>query len=89
MSGVVFGAKSFNDPELVLSQKSRRTFVLGDNVVLCSHVVLLGPLEICDNVVVGAGSIVTKSIIEPGVYAGVPAKKIGDNSSWLNAAKLL
>jgi acetyltransferase-like isoleucine patch superfamily enzyme len=27
-------------------------------------------------VVIGAGSVVTKDITEPGVYAGNPAKKI-------------
>jgi len=34
------------------------------------------PVNICSNVVVGAGSVVTKNITEPGVYAGCPAKKI-------------
>ena len=34
------------------------------------------PVEIADNVVIGAGSVVTKNINEPGIYAGNPAKKI-------------
>jgi len=34
------------------------------------------PIKICDNVVVGAGSVVTKDIDEPGIYAGNPAKLI-------------
>ena len=34
------------------------------------------PVHICDNVVIGAGSVVTKSITQPGIYAGNPAKKI-------------
>ena len=34
------------------------------------------PVEICENVVIGAGSVVTKDIKEPGVYAGNPAKFI-------------
>lgn len=33
-------------------------------------------LTVCDQVVVGMGAAVTKSILEPGVYAGVPAVKI-------------
>ena len=32
------------------------------------------PVSICSNVVIGAGSVVTKDIVEPGVYAGNPAK---------------
>jgi acetyltransferase-like isoleucine patch superfamily enzyme len=33
-------------------------------------------VTICDNVVVGAGSVVTKDITEPGIYAGNPARLI-------------
>ncbi len=31
------------------------------------------PVAVCDNVVIGAGSVVTKDITEPGIYAGNPA----------------
>ena len=34
------------------------------------------PVKIVDNVVIGAGSVVTKNIVEKGVYAGNPAKKL-------------
>ena len=34
------------------------------------------PVNICSNVVIGAGSTVTKNIDKPGTYAGNPAKKI-------------
>nr|HQU73633.1 N-acetyltransferase [Calditrichia bacterium] len=34
------------------------------------------PVRICDNVVIGAGSVVTRDITEPGIYAGNPARKI-------------
>ena len=33
-------------------------------------------LTICDNVNIGAGSIVTKSITKPGTYVGAPAKVV-------------
>jgi len=32
------------------------------------------PVNICDNVVIGAGSVVTKDILVSGVYMGNPAK---------------
>jgi acetyltransferase-like isoleucine patch superfamily enzyme len=32
------------------------------------------PVTICDQVVIGAGSVVTKDITEPGIYAGNPAR---------------
>ena len=34
------------------------------------------PVNICSNVVIGAGSVVTKNITKPGKYVGNPAKKI-------------
>jgi sugar O-acyltransferase (sialic acid O-acetyltransferase NeuD family) len=36
--------------------------------------------KICQNVTVGAGSLVTKNIVEEGVYIGVPAIKLKDRS---------
>ena len=33
------------------------------------------PIQICDNVVIGAGSVVTKNILESGKYAGNPLRK--------------
>ncbi len=46
---------------------------IGDNVSLGSNSTIL-PVNICNNVVIGAGSVVTRDIIEPGVYAGNPAR---------------
>jgi acetyltransferase-like isoleucine patch superfamily enzyme len=51
--------------------------VIGNNVSIGTNATIL-PVSICDNVVIGAGSVVTKDISEPGVYAGNPAKKIRD-----------
>jgi acetyltransferase-like isoleucine patch superfamily enzyme len=47
--------------------------IIGDNVSLGSNSTIL-PVNICSNVVIGAGSVVTRDIIEPGVYAGNPAR---------------
>ncbi len=46
---------------------------VGDRVSIGSNATLL-PVEICDDVVIGAGAVVTKPIREPGVYGGNPAK---------------
>jgi|TARA_B110000090_G_C13379570_1_gene445250 acetyltransferase-like isoleucine patch superfamily enzyme len=47
---------------------------IGNNVSIGSNATIM-PVKICDNVVIGAGSVVTKNITEPGVYYGNPAKK--------------
>lgn len=48
---------------------------IGNHVSIGSNATIM-PVAICDHVVIGAGAVVTKNIIEPGKYAGNPAKKI-------------
>ncbi|MBS1563161.1 MAG: N-acetyltransferase [Bacteroidetes bacterium] len=48
---------------------------IGNRVSIGSNASLL-PVSVCDDVVIGAGAVVTKDITVPGVYAGNPAKKI-------------
>ncbi len=57
----------------------RRTKI-GDNVSIGSNATIL-PIQICDRVVIGAGSVVTKDINEPGVYAGNPARLLKSSSN--------
>jgi acetyltransferase-like isoleucine patch superfamily enzyme len=54
--------------------KWKRTLI-GNNVSIGSNATIL-PVEICDRVIIGAGSVVTKDILEQGIYAGNPAKKL-------------
>lgn len=49
---------------------------VGDRVSIGSNATIL-PINICDDVVIGAGSVVTKDITNPGVYVGNPARKLG------------
>lgn len=46
---------------------------IGSNVSLGSNSTIL-PVKICDNVVIGAGAVVTKNINKAGIYAGNPAR---------------
>ena len=46
---------------------------IGNRVSIGSNATIM-PVVICDDVVIGAGSIVTKSNDHPGIYAGCPAK---------------
>lgn len=48
---------------------------IGKHVSIGSNSTIL-PVKICDNTVIGAGSVVTKDILKPGVYAGNPARLI-------------
>jgi len=52
-----------------LWQKTR----IGSRVSIGTNATIL-PVNICDNVVIGAGAVVTRDIKEPGIYAGNPAR---------------
>jgi len=45
---------------------------IGNHVSIGSNATIL-PVSICDHTVIGAGAVVTKSITQPGNYAGNPA----------------
>jgi acetyltransferase-like isoleucine patch superfamily enzyme len=48
---------------------------IADHVSIGSNATIL-PVSICSHTVIGAGSVVTKNITKPGIYAGNPAKLI-------------
>ncbi len=48
---------------------------LGAFVLLGAGAVVLDGVRVCDHVQIGAGSVVTRDIVEPGIYVGVPARK--------------
>lgn len=54
--------------------------VIGNNVNIGVGAVIIGNIELADNIVVGANSVVTKSFIKPGVViAGNPARIIKES----------
>ncbi len=74
--GVMFINDLFSEGGPAAGDKSKwKSTRIGDRVSIGSNATIL-PIEICNNVVIGAGSVVTKNITQPGVYAGNPAKKI-------------
>jgi acetyltransferase-like isoleucine patch superfamily enzyme len=72
--GVKFVNDKFinNGPAMGDKSKWGQTTV-GNNVSIGTNATIL-PVNICDYVVIGAGAVVTKDIINPGVYVGNPAK---------------
>jgi sugar O-acyltransferase (sialic acid O-acetyltransferase NeuD family) len=70
--GSVIGAFSHVSTRAVINGDCR----IGDGVLIGSGAVVLQGKSICDGATVGAGSVVTRHITEPGVYVGVPARKV-------------
>jgi acetyltransferase-like isoleucine patch superfamily enzyme len=52
-----------------------RATVVGNRVSIGSNATIL-PVRICDDVVVGAGAVVTRDITAPGFYVGNPARRL-------------
>ncbi len=57
---------------------------LGDNVWIAAGAAIIGRINVGDNVVIGANSVVCKNVQSDCIVAGVPAKIIGkyDNERW-------
>lgn len=56
---------------------TKNKVLIRDNTWIGANVTILPGVEIGSNTVIGAGSIVTKSLQPNSVYAGNPAKRIG------------
>jgi acetyltransferase-like isoleucine patch superfamily enzyme len=52
---------------------------IGNRVYIGSGATIL-PIAICDDVVIGAGAVVTRDIDKPGSYAGNPARLLKHRS---------
>ena len=60
---------------------------VGNNVLVGMGAVLMDNAEIADGSIIAAGAVVlSNEKLEPGVYAGVPAKKVKDGSEAVTAA---
>jgi serine O-acetyltransferase len=55
--------------------------VIGDRVLICVGAIVIGKIKIGDDVVIGAGSVVTRDLPDKAVAAGVPAKIINYEGS--------
>ena len=71
--GVMFANDMFKNGRPDAKPESWARITLGNHVSVGSNATILA-VTICDNVVIGAGSVVTKDIKMPGIYAGNPAQ---------------
>ncbi len=73
--GVMFINDLFKDGAPAYDPQDWKKTNIGNKVSIGSNSTIL-PVDICDNAIIGAGSVVVKDITTPGTYAGNPAKLI-------------
>ena len=74
--GVMFINDTFSDGGPAGGDASKwKSTRIGNRVSIGSNATML-PVTVCDDVVIGAGAVVTKDISEPGTYVGNPAKRL-------------
>ena len=76
----------YMDPKSEFKAKTGE-ITIGDNVFVGSNTILLYGTHIGNNVVIGAGSIVTKDIPDGVVAVGSPCKPIGNFDDWKERMK--
>ena len=72
-----------------MDDKSKGGVVIGNNVWIGLHVIILPGVKIGDGAIIGAGSVVTKSVEPFTIVAGNPAKPIRKRFSEKNINKIL
>lgn len=73
--GVMFINDLFKEGKPAGNPSGWKETKIGNRVSIGSNATIL-PVDICDDVVIGAGSVVTKNITKKGIYAGNPAQFI-------------
>jgi acetyltransferase-like isoleucine patch superfamily enzyme len=66
----VCGKRTFIAPGVLLGGGTQ----IGNNCYIWQGVITRSNISICDNVIIGAGSLVLHNITKPGVYFGNPAR---------------
>lgn len=69
---------NYMNPDIPICKQGFLTgsITIGSDVWVGSNVTICKGITICDHVIIGANSVVKHCIDEPGIYAGIPARKI-------------
>lgn len=74
--GAMFINDRFSDGRPAGGDRTKwETTSIGNRVSIGTNSTIL-PVAICDDVVIGAGSVLTKDITRPGTYVGNPAQRL-------------
>lgn len=79
-TGVKIGKNCFIGPQAMLLHKTpdgrSEPAEIEDNVFIGAGSIIMPGVKICSGTIIGAGSLVNKSITNPGTYVGRPCRRI-------------
>lgn len=73
--------------DLIPDLEITKPIIIGSNVYVGNNVIFLPGVKVGDNVIIGAGSVVTKNVPNNSVIAGVPARVIKTTDEYLEKIK--
>jgi serine O-acetyltransferase len=91
--GTVIRAESIGEDCEILQQvtigMTGRGFpVIGDRVDVCAGAIIIGPIHVGNDAVIGAGAVVTKDVPAEGIMVGNPAHQVGTSPAGQRASDL-
>lgn len=86
--GQTFAKEQLFDERIYVKNTNYRA-VIGNDVWICSNVIILGGITIGDGAIIAAGSVVTKDVPPYAIVGGVPARVIRYRFSDEEIKKLL
>lgn len=72
-----------NDPYFGISEKNRGSVIVEKHAWICSDSTILPGVHVGEGAVLASRAVATKDLEPFGIYAGVPAKKIGERNKDL------
>jgi acetyltransferase-like isoleucine patch superfamily enzyme len=64
--------------DITTNSQTATPVTIGDRTMIASNCVLLGGAVVPEYSILSAGSTIRNAFTEPGLYSGVPAKRVGD-----------
>ncbi len=63
----------------VINSQTRTQPIVGCECFILAGAKVVGPILIADRTIIGANAVVTKDTLPNSIYAGIPARRIGEN----------